>query len=174
MAVVPMRTTEEKKLLAQFIAHRMGITALELIGAVPFEIVAIAKKGFPVGAVMYTNYRRESIEMAGAGDVNWLVRREDLRGIFAYPFVQLGCYTVIANVKRSNTRSRQFVEKLGFTTLGVIESGQGKSEDTVIHTMTRPQCKWLTPADQALVATRHISPALSTANGVHAHGQQSP
>jgi hypothetical protein len=174
MAVVPMRTPEEKMILVGFIAGRMGITPRELIGTVPFEIVAIAKQGYPVGAVMYINYRHQTIEMAGAGDPNWLVRREDLRDIFAYPFVQLGCYTVIANVKRSNTRSRTFVEQLGFISLGVIESGQGKSEDTIVHTMTRPKCKWLTPADRALVATRHVAPAIATASGVHAHGQQSP
>jgi hypothetical protein len=173
MAVVPMRTPEEKQIVAQFIANRMGIAWQSLVGSVPYEVVAIAKKGYPVGGVLYINYRHNSIEMACAGDPGWLTRA-DLRDLFKYPFIQLGCYTVITTVKRSNTTARKFNEKLGFIPLGVIESGQGKSEDTVIHTMTRPQCKWLTPADIALVATKHVAPALTTANGVHAHGRQGP
>jgi RimJ/RimL family protein N-acetyltransferase len=166
--IVPMRTAEEKQLLAQYLAFKMGCTAQELVGAVPFEIVAVARDGYPVGAVLYINYRQVSIEMACAGEPGWLTRA-NLRDLFRYPFVQLGCYTVITTVKRSNTVARKFNEKLGFTTLGVIESGLGRGEDIIVNTMTRPQCKWLTPADYAAVAARVVRSAAAAGE----HGRAS-
>lgn len=172
MSVVPMRDKGEKFIIAQYVAHKMGITGQELVGHVPYEAVAVARKGFPVGGVIYLNYRQNSIEMACAGDPGWLTRA-DLRSLFTYPFVQLGCYTVITTVKRSNAVARKFNEKLGFLTLGVIESGLGKSEDTIVNTMTRPQCRWLTPADIALVASRHVAPATASRPYGAPHGQQS-
>jgi hypothetical protein len=168
MTIVPMRTPEEKFMLAGYLASKMGITARELVGAVPYEIVAVAKAGFPVGAVLYINYRHNSIEMACAGEPGWLTRA-NLRDLFRYPFVQLGCFTVITTVKRSNVVARKFNDKLGFTTLGVIESGLGRNEDTIVNTMTRPQCKWLTSLDHASIASKAVRPAVP--NGV-SHGFQ--
>ncbi len=168
--IVPMSTPEEKFILAGYLAHKMGLTARELIGAVPYEIVAVAKRGLPVGAVLYINFRHNSIEMACAGEPGWLTRA-NLRDLFAYPFMQLGCYTVITTVKRSNSVARKFNDKLGFTTLGVIESGLGRGEDTIVNTMTRPQCKWLTPSDHTAIASAATRPAAP--NG-EAHGFQSP
>jgi hypothetical protein len=162
--IVPMKTPEEKNLLAGYLAHKMGISVPELVGTIPYEIVAVAKKGYPVGAVMFTNFRQMSIEMAAAGEPGWLTRAT-LRDLFRYPFVQLRCYTVITTVKRSNTVARKFNEKLGFITLGVIESGRGKGEDVIINTMTRPQCQWLTPADHAAVASAAVKPAIEARNG---------
>ncbi len=170
MTVVPMRTAEDKVILAGYLANKMGITASELVGSVPYEIVAVARNGHPIGAVLYINFRHNSIEMACAGEPGWL-SRHDLRELFKYPFVQLNCFTIITTVRRANTVAREFNDKLGFKTLGVIESGGHRGDDTIIHTMTRPQCKWLTGADHASVAIRKVPAAIT--NGA-SHGQQSP
>lgn len=158
--IVPCRTQEDRQVMVKWLAMQIGVTVAELCGTVPYEVVCVAKRGFPVGAIMYLNYRVTSIEMSCAGLPGWLSRGM-LRGAFQYPFVQLGCYTVITGVRRGNTIARRFNEALGFETLGAIESGQGRSEDTIIYTMSRPKCRWLTAADHAAAIAPAIAPAIN-------------
>lgn len=160
--IVPAQTSDERIALVAYMASKMGSTPEAIVGQAPFEVVAVVNQGKPCGAVLYTNYRESFIEMACAGEPGWLTKA-NLRSLFYYPFVQLGCYTVITTFKRRHPTSRKFNEKLGFVTLGVIESGISRGEDTILNTMTRPQCRWL---EQSEIATSR--PALAI--GAYAHG----
>lgn len=136
------RTPEARAMLVAYLASKIGTTPDNLVGHMPFEIVATVRDGKPTGAVMYINYRGPSIEMACAGEPGWLTRAH-LRELFSYPFIRLGCWTVLSMVRRGNAQARAFNQKLGFQELGVIESGPSKSDDVIIHKMTRDRCVWL-------------------------------
>lgn len=164
--IQPARTDKERELLVAYIASKIGTSPRDLVSTMPFEVVATTgKNGDATGAVLYINYRGTSIEMACAGEPGWLTR-QNLRGLFAYPFNQLGCYTVLSMVKRRNKVARAFNEKIGFVTLGVIECGGPSGEDTIINSMTRPQCRWLSAEAEA--APMQITKARFI--GEHAHG----
>lgn len=140
--IEPARTEDARATLVAYLASKVGVTPFDLVGHMPFEVVSVTRVGRPMGAIMYLNYRGTSIEMIGAGEPGWLTRGS-LRAMFGYPFLQLKCWTVIVNVKRSNVKSRKLVQKLGFVELGVIESGPSKSDDVILYKMTRDRCIWL-------------------------------
>jgi RimJ/RimL family protein N-acetyltransferase len=140
--IVPAVQPQQKGALVTYLAGAIGIPPAELVGTMPFEAVGVFREGELAGAVLYTNWRGSSIEMACAGKPGWLTRG-DLKELFAYPFKQLGVYVVLSMVTRRNDRARKFNERLGFRHLGVIESGVSKGEDSIIYSMTRPQCRWI-------------------------------
>lgn len=144
--IVPALTPEEKSPLVTYLATKVGMTPADLVGFAPFSIVGVIRESNLVGAVLYTNWRESAIEMACAFDGH--LTRRDLRGLFAYPFMQLGCYTVLSIVERRNDRARKFNERLGFKHLGVIESGVSKGNDSIMYSMTRPQCRWISSGER--------------------------
>jgi hypothetical protein len=142
MTVSPARTINDRGSLVAYVASKLGTTPQALVGAMPFEVVAVQVGGKTLGAVIYINYRGSTIEMAAAGETGWLTR-SNIRDLFAYPFKQLGCWTVLSIVARRNAKAREFNKQLGFTELGVVANGPSKDDDSIVHTMTKPQCKWI-------------------------------
>lgn len=155
-------TPEARATLVAYLASKLGVSPQALVGSMPFEIVAVKVGDKPLGAVLYTNMRDHSIEMSCAGEPGWLTR-SNLRDLFAYPFKQLGMFTVLTMVTRHNKVARAFNEKLGFTELCVIPCGD-KSLDTILYGMTRNQCSWIE-------TDKHSQPLkLAASNGVQVHG----
>ncbi len=140
----PARTLEERSVLAAYLASKIGMTPQALVGQMPFEAAAVLRCGRPMGAVLYSNFRGHSIEMVAAGEAGWLTRAT-IQAAFAYPFIQLGCWTVLTMVSRSNAASRELQRRLGFTELCAIRTGAGKSEDIILYGMTRDKCLWISP-----------------------------
>ena len=137
-------TLEERAVLVAYLARKIGATPKDLVGQMPFEVASATRMGRPAGAVLYTNYRGRSIELIAAGERGWLTRA-NIQAAFAYPFLQLGVWTVLTMVDRANMASRELQRRLGFTELCVIEAGIGKSHDTVMYGMTKDKCYWLRP-----------------------------
>jgi hypothetical protein len=135
-------TLEEKAVLVAYIASKIGTTPQRLVGQMPFEVFATIRDGKPTGALLYSNYRGTSIEMSAAGENGWLTRGV-IKMMFAYPFGQLNCWSLLTLIGRNNTVSREISRRLGFAELCVIESGLGKSNDTLLYAMTRDKCAWL-------------------------------
>ncbi len=160
--IVPARTQEDRATLVAYLASKIGTSPADLVGQMPFEVVATTRAGKPVGAVLYINYRGSSVEMACAGEDGWLTPGH-LRGLFGFPFQQMGVWTVLTMVKRTNKTAREFNRRLGFTELCVIP-GETKDEDAFLHSMTRPQCRWI---ETAAVTPR---PPAAYSNGAHVHG----
>lgn len=111
----------------------LGVTNKDgvLIGGVVFHNLYFAK-GKPVCI-------EASIASAHPG---W-GRRSVLRQVFKYPFVQLGCTTLIARIRRSNKRSRDIVKRLGFVEVGKLSRAFDGTEDLFIYEMTADKCPWL-------------------------------
>ena len=130
-------------MLVAYIASKTGTSPAQLVGQMPYEIVATTDHaGRPNGALLYINFRRSTIEMACAGEPGWMTR-EHLRQMFTYPYVQLKCWTVLATVERRNTKSRTMCQKIGFTELCVVKNSADKREDSILYGMSRPECRWI-------------------------------
>jgi len=149
--IVGASSPEEKTALVAYLAGKIGISSQQLIGAMPYEVGAITRKGLPLGAVIYINYRGPTVEMACAGEPGWL-SPGTIRDAFTYPFVQLGVWTVLTHTSRNNAASRKFQRKLGFRELGVVECGPNRNDDAIIYSMTRPECRWIEQPTQARAA----------------------
>lgn len=135
-------TPEERASVITYLSGRLGIMPQSLIGSMPFQAAVIARNGVPLGAVLYTNFRQHSIEMIAAGEPGW-ISRGDVRAVFAYPFLELGVWTVLTMVNRVNTTSRELQRRLGFTELCVVATSAHKVEDIIVYGMSRDKCQWL-------------------------------
>lgn len=142
MNFVPALTEDAKAMLAVYVAERLGTSGAEMIGASPFAAVAIVRDNRIKGAVIYTQYRKTSIEMAWAGDRGW-VSPGALRAIFDYPFNQLGVLRCWGMVRRENKEGRNFAARLGCREAGVLENEYGQGKDGILYSMTRHQCRWI-------------------------------
>jgi RimJ/RimL family protein N-acetyltransferase len=131
--------------LVTWLAGKIGTTPDGLVGDTPFNIMGVLRAdGALMGAVMFNHWRGGRIEIAGAGEPGW-ISRADMRAVFAYPFEQLHCWTILSYVNRHNTVSRDFTKRLGFVERCVIPCGPTKARDMVLYSMTRPECRWLPP-----------------------------
>lgn len=105
-------------------------------------VIARVHDGEFRGGVIYNNYTGASINLHVYGvDPNW-VNRDMLWIAFHYPFVQLGCKKVFAQVPANNTRSLDFELKLGFKIEARI-ADVFPDEDLIVVSMRREECRWL-------------------------------
>lgn len=162
--ILPAHSDDEKAVILAYVASKIGTTPQDIVGSMPFSAIATLRNNQLLGGVIYTNYRISSIEMSCAGEAGWLMPR-DLKRLFSYPLLELGCYTLLTNVKRRNERARRFNEKLGFKHLGVVECGAHKGDDTIVYKMTRPECRWIEQAADNVVPFPNNASAGAAAHG---------
>ncbi len=127
-----------------YLTEKIGVSAVSLVGHMPYEAAAIVRRERFAGAVLYTNYRETSIEICWAGEAGWATRQH-LREIFAYPFLQLGCLRASGCIRRSNGASREFAKWIGCREVGVLEYEYGPGEDGILYSITADKCRWIKP-----------------------------
>lgn len=110
----------------------------------PYRAIGVVCNDRFVGGVVYHGYRQRDrdIQVSLAFDTPRFAMRQTLRGLFSYPFIELGCARMTAFVPRSNKRSRRFCEGLGFKHEGVARKAIA-GEDAFLFGMLRDECKWL-------------------------------
>lgn len=140
--IVRAETPEQKAALLAYLSEKVGELPHELAGDMPFQIFGAVKDGKLAGAVMFVNYRRQSIEFHLAGSPGWMSRK-DVKYLFSYAFVLNGCLRIWCLIKRKNRKARQGAERLGFRVLGVAHDEFGEGRDGILYEMTRAQCKWI-------------------------------
>ncbi len=150
--IVTPTNPQDKAGLVQFMARKLAMTPHELVGPVPFEIVGTVHRGRLMGAVLYTGFRGNSMEMACVGEPGWLTRG-DLRDIFAYPFIQLSVMRVWSCVPRNNAASRELATRLGFRLVGVADNEFGPV-DGIIYSLTKAKCRWITGVENGQGRTK--------------------
>jgi len=107
---------------------------------------ALSKDGELIGGFVFFDHQRRpgggNIFLAAAGAGNWLTRG-NLKIWFEYAFCQLGCHRITAIVAKSNTISRQIVERLGFKREGCIRGSRGPGKDSILYGLLKEECKWI-------------------------------
>lgn len=75
-----------------------------------------------------------------------------VRAILYYPFIQMNCHVLIATTNKTNTRTRRFLNGLGFKERGIIPN-RPHADDTVIYALRREDAaKWLPKTEKKVAA----------------------
>lgn len=140
--IVHPRTPEQRDQLVRYLAARIGEEPAALVGSSPFHIMASVRGDALLGAVLFLNYRRQSMEFHLCGGPGWVTRSE-IRELFEYPFNIAGCLRLWCLIRRNNKAARKGAERLGFRVLGVAHNEFGERKDGILYEMCRKDCKWL-------------------------------
>jgi RimJ/RimL family protein N-acetyltransferase len=140
--IVHAQTPDQRAQLLTYIAQKIGYAPRDLVGDMPYHAAGSIKDGRIVGGALFTNFRRHSIEVHVCGEPGW-VTRGDLKSLFWYPFVHLGCLRLWCLIARNNKPSRSFCERLGFKVKCVSDDEFGPGKDGIVYAMKRSECKWL-------------------------------
>jgi RimJ/RimL family protein N-acetyltransferase len=109
----------------------------------PCTAIGICDGEWLIAGVVYNWYRQANIEMTIASiSPRWCASRI-LRGLFSYPFEQIGCRRVTAVTEHTDLSVRAFLRRLGFTEEGVMRHSYLNGNDAVIHGMLREECRWI-------------------------------
>ncbi len=96
-----------------------------------------------IAGVVYNNWRDANIEMTVASDTPRWCSRAVLRGLFWYPFGQIGCHRVTGTTEHTNQSVRAFLCRIGFCEEGVMRRAFRNGSDAVIYGMLREECRWI-------------------------------
>lgn len=132
----------EKAAAVEFLAGMIGVEKSEIVGDMPFSAVAVLRRGAGAGVVLFTNYRRNSVEVIAAGFPGWMMPR-DLGAIADYAFYTLGASTVRAMIALGNKPAENGARKLGFRRICALRDEFGPGRDAGLYELHREECKWL-------------------------------
>jgi len=104
--------------------------------------IANVRNGEFTGGTIYNNYTGTSVTMHVAGFGAAWASRDMLWVAFHYPFVQLGCNKVFAQIPEDNLKALEFDLKLGFKEEARIKD-VFPSGDLILLAMYREDCRWL-------------------------------
>lgn len=107
--------------------------------------IGVVRRGQLIGGAIYHDYRERDgdIEMSAAFLTPAWCLPQTLRGLFAYPFLQLGCARMTTITTRKNKAARGFDERAGFKLEGVMRKAFNKKHDLMIYGMLREECRWI-------------------------------
>jgi RimJ/RimL family protein N-acetyltransferase len=104
--------------------------------------IAVVRKGEMTGGTIYSNYTHASIAMHVAGFTPSWASIDMLWVAFHYPFVQLRCKKVFAQIPENNLKALEFDFKLGFKEEARIRD-VFPAGDLILLSMYRDECRWL-------------------------------
>lgn len=105
--------------------------------------IGFEKNSELIAGVAYFLYNGVNVWTAIAQvDHRW-INRTTLWAIFAYPFTQLKVKRISALVDASNTRSRRFIEHLGFQHEATLVGASDRGGDQLVYRMFERECRWL-------------------------------
>ena len=129
------------KELSFWAAQKLGIDSFDVSGN--YRAIGVMYNGDIIASVVYYNYRHPNIEMSVASISPRWSTRLTLKGIFDYPFNQLGCSRATVLVDKENTKSRSLVERLGYVQEGILREAH-PTGDAILYGMLKRECKWIT------------------------------
>lgn len=133
---------DEDEVVAAWVALQLGQSPDEDYGT--SRAIGI-EDGNLIAGVIYNFHRPEQgdIDMTIAAVTPRWATRGNVAALLHYPFIQLDCQRVTALAAAGNTRSRIFLNGIGFKQEGVKRRGYG-DDDMIIHGMLREEAmRWL-------------------------------
>jgi RimJ/RimL family protein N-acetyltransferase len=140
--ILAAQNQDERRSLLTYLSQRIGETPQNLVGDMPYAAMGIIRDNRILGAIVFLNYRRESVEFHLCGSPGWLTRGE-IKALFSYPFITLKCLRLWCLIRRNNKQARRGAERLGFKVLGVADDEFGPGKDGIIYSMSRANCRWI-------------------------------
>ena len=105
-------------------------------------VIANVNGAFLLGGVLYQNYTGSSVEMHMAGFAPRWNTKDAMWLFYHYPFEQLGCKLVFAQIPERNEKSIDITARLGFEEVIRIP-GVYPDCGLVVMQMQKDKCKWL-------------------------------
>ncbi len=150
-----MIVSSQKELVARWVVSQ--VRDMPPFNSLDYAAIGVADAaGELIGGVVYTHYAplpdgTFDIGMSIAGRPGWLTKAT-LRVFFGFPFDKLKCSRVHAIAAKSNRRSRDLAERLGFVQEGTIRGAfgtvNGRRRDGIIYGLLRGDCRWIDRIDQ--------------------------
>lgn len=140
--IIRATSDTDKAGLIEWLAPRLSTTPADLVWTYPFEIVGCLRDGVVIGACLYMHHRGYSIEAHWSGERGWLTR-ENLTGMFGFPFVTLGVRRINGLIPKRNKVARETAVRLGFKLEGCLREANDDGRDLMIYGMLRHECRWL-------------------------------
>ena len=129
--------------------HLLGIKSVSDLGHhVAYGVVRdVGDRKEAICGVIYNNYRtmphgNDCCAIIHAEHPGWCQRRV-LRELFWYPFEVAGCERLTAAVRDGNTKSLEFLYRLGFRKEGVLRKGWNGKTNAILLGMLKSECRWL-------------------------------
>lgn len=131
--------TGEDHIIGPWVMERSGGTWIPGQG----QAVGILRDGVLVGGVVYQDYNGVSLRVhqASDGSRRWLSKKV-LFLLFWYPFIQLGCRSIIGVIPESNLDARRSTEHAGFELQSIIPDTHPDG-GLCVYALRRENCKWL-------------------------------
>jgi RimJ/RimL family protein N-acetyltransferase len=133
--------------------HDHGYAIAKSAGAIynPAVDIAISRTedGVLFGGVLYNGFTGASINCHMAGFNPRWGSRDMLWVCFDYPFNQLGCKKIFAQIPAQNVHAIKVNLKMGFVVETVIKD-VFVEDDLVVLSMARDNCRWLKIKPQAI------------------------
>jgi RimJ/RimL family protein N-acetyltransferase len=105
--------------------------------------IGVARADRIVAVALFSNFQPPTIEVTFVTTTPRWASREMIRGILAYPFLQLGCKRVTAVTETCNAPARSFLERLGFLQEGVHPDAFPSGEGISYGLLRRNAERWL-------------------------------
>jgi hypothetical protein len=97
-----------------------------------------------VAGVVYERFNGFHVEASIAANPRapWATRQV-LHGIFAYPFLTLGCQAVTVTIASTNLESLNLATKLGFEVEALVRFAASDGSTLIVLKMFANQCRWI-------------------------------
>lgn len=105
--------------------------------------IGITRAQSLVAGVTFFQFNNTNVWTGIAATDPRALSRGILAKLFDYPFRQLKAKRITALVDASNTRSRQFVERLGFSAEATLSASAADGSDQILYRMRQEECRWL-------------------------------
>lgn len=105
-------------------------------------VAIVDKQNELLGGVIYQCFTEVSIQMHMAGFTDNWATRDLIWCAFDYPFNQLGCKKVFAQVPAHNTKALEIDLKLGFKIVAKVDDVFPEGACLVLA-LSREDCRWL-------------------------------
>jgi len=106
----------------------------------PCTAIGVMRNGEVIAGVVFHGYRQtySSIDVSIFSTSPAWASKRTIAQILAYPFIQLGCRRVAAQVEAKNTRAQKFLTGIGFVREGVARLGYGH-DHAALYSMLRKE-----------------------------------
>lgn len=109
----------------------------------PCAAIGVRRGDKLIAGFVYNHYLGHQIEVTVASvDPRWSLRRDIVRALFIYPFVQLGVTRLTCTVSVFNKKAIKLAEGLGFRREGLLRRGYDGVNDAYLYAMLREECDW--------------------------------
>lgn len=118
------------------------------------DIVISRSEGYKLlGGVIFTDYTGKSISIHVAGFAPHWVNRDMLWVTMHYPFVQLGCSSMFAQIRSSNKQALDFAINFGFNHLITIPDVFPEADLVLFRLYAQQAERWLRLKPRSLTLT---------------------